>query len=167
MTAARPYLPDPVRAASFIRSELENAGLKVEIVARDFKTHLDDLRNFDFDTAVIGWVGDNGDSDNFLSIFFGSWATKPGSASNYADYQNPEMDDLLLRARVETGNDRRAALYEQALALWRRDLPIIPLVHGDNVAVLRSEVTGFKIQKISDLRLGSVGWNPGGTEVPK
>ena len=40
MSAARPYLPDPVRAASFIRSERENVGLRVEIVARDFNTHL-------------------------------------------------------------------------------------------------------------------------------
>lgn len=163
MSAARPYLPDPVRAASFIRSELENVGLKVEIVARDFKTHLNDLRNFDFDIAVIGWVGDNGDPDNFLSVFFASWATDPGSASNYADYRNAEMDRLLLAARVETVSEKRGELYEQALALWRNDLPIIPLVHGDNIAVLRSEVTGFRIQKISDIRLGTIGWNSAGT----
>lgn len=164
MTAARPYLPDPVRAASFIRSELEKVGLNIEIVARDFKTHLNDLRNFDFDTAIIGWVGDNGDSDNFLSTFFGSWATQPGLASNYADYRNPEMDRLLLQARVETDRRKRADLYGQALALWRRDLPILPLVHGDNLAVLRREVTNFKIQKISDIRLGSVGWDADQTE---
>jgi peptide/nickel transport system substrate-binding protein len=158
MSAARPYLPDPVRAASFIRSELEKVGLKVEIVARDFKTHLNDLRRFDFDIAIIGWVGDNGDPDNFLSIFFASWATEPGSASNYADYRNAEMDRLLLQARVETNLKKRGELYEQALALWRRDLPIIPLVHGDNIAVMRSEATGFRIQKISDIRLGAIGW---------
>lgn len=158
MSAARPYLPDPVRAASFIRSELEKVGLQVEIVARDFKTHLNDLRNFDFDTAIIGWVGDNGDPDNFLSVFFASWATEPGSASNYADYRNGEMDRLLLQARIETNPEKRGEIYEQALAHWRRDLPIIPLVHGDNIAVMRSEVTGFRIQKISDIRLGDIGW---------
>lgn len=158
MTAPRPYLPEPVQATSFIRSELEKAGLRVEIVARDFKSHLDSLRNFDFEVGIIGWNGDNGDTDNFLSIFFGSWATEPGSASNYADYKNPEMDDLLLAARQSVNVDERAALYERALALWRRDLPIIPLVHGDNVVVLRREITGFEMGRVSDLLFGPIGW---------
>jgi peptide/nickel transport system substrate-binding protein len=158
MTAPRPFLPDPVKAASFIRSQLEAVGVRVEIVARDFKSHLDSLRNFDFDCAIIGWIGDNGDSDNFLSVLFGSWATQPGVASNFAGYRNPEMDELLLAARREVDVAQRRQLYERALALWRRDLPIIPLVHGDVVVVLRREVTGFRVQKTGDLWFGSVGW---------
>lgn len=158
MSAARPYFPDPVKAASLIRSQLEAVGLKVEIVSRDFKSHLDSLRNFDFETAIIGWVGDNGDPDNFLSVFFGSWATQPGLASNYADYRNAEMDELLLAARRTIDRAERARLYERALGLWRRDLPLIPLVHGDNIVVLRREVAGFRIQKISDIRLGAIRW---------
>ncbi|MGH8021701.1 MAG: ABC transporter substrate-binding protein [Opitutaceae bacterium] len=158
MTAPRMYLPDPVKATSLIRAQLEAAGMKVEIVARDFKSHLDSLRNFDFDAAVIGWVGDNGDPDNFLSIFFASWATEPGSATNYSNYKNPEMDALLLAARAETDPAERARIYHQVIDLWRRDLPILPLVHGDNLAVTRSEVTHFRIQKIGDLRLGNLGW---------
>lgn len=158
MTNARPFLPDPVKAASFIRAELEAAGLRVEIVARDFKTHLDSLRRFDFDAAIIGWIGDNGDPDNFLSVLFGSWATQTGSATNYADYRDPEMDALLLTARREIDRGKRAALYGRALALWRRDLPVVPLTHGDAIVVLRREVTGFQVQKFGDLRLGPAGW---------
>ncbi len=158
MTAPRMYLPDPVKAASFIRARLEAVGLRVEIVARDFKSHLDALRNFEFDMAVIGWVGDNGDPDNFLSVFFGSWAATPGSATNYAGYRDPGMDRLLLAARAEVDPAARARLYGEVLALWRRDLPIVPLVHGDNIVVLRREVEGFELQRIGDLRLGPTGW---------
>lgn len=158
MSTARPFLPDPTKAASLIRAQLEAAGVRVEIVSRDFKTHLDALRNFEYDCAIIGWLGDNGDSDNFLSTFFGSWATVKGSASNYADYRSEEMDRLLLAARRETDQSARAALYEQAIALWRRDLPIIPLVHGESIAVWRREVTGFQIQKDGNLRLAGLGW---------
>ena len=167
MSAPRAYLPEPVKGASLIRAALERVGVKVEIIAKDFKTHLDITREGTFELAILGWVGDNGDTDNFLSIFFGSWATEPGSASNYADYRNPEMDGLLLQARAETDTNRRADLYGQALALWRRDLPIIPLVHGDNLAVFRSEITDFRIQKISDIRLGFVGWDSGAFTAPE
>lgn len=158
MTAARPFMPDPVKATSLIRAQLEAVGIPVEIVARDFKTHLDALRNFEFDCAIIGWLGDNGDPDNFLSTFFGSWATEKGSATNYSSYKNPEMDQLLLAARRETDRAARAELYERVIALWRQDLPIIPLVHGENIVVLRREITGFRMQKDGNLRFGGVRW---------
>lgn len=158
MNAPRQYFPTPKNVASMVRSDLEAVGLKVDIVERDFATQLHELRNFNFDTALIGWVGDNGDTDNFLSVFFGSWAAEPGSATNYADYRNPEMDALLLAARRAVVPAERAKIYEQALALWRRDLPTIALVHGDNIVVTRRELTNFKVQKIGDLRLGPVGW---------
>lgn len=161
MTAPRPFLPDPVQAASLIRAQLEAVGLPVEIVAMDFKSHLSRLRDHDYEMAIIGWIGDNGDPDNFLSVFFGSWAAEPGVATNYAGYRNPEMDRLLLDGRRETDPVRRAALYREALALWRRDLPIIPLVHGDTIVVMRREVTGFRVQRTGDLQLGGIGWAAG------
>lgn len=164
MTTARPFMPDPVKATSLIRSQLEAVGMRVEIVARDFKTHLDALRNFDFDCGVIGWIGDNADPDNFLGTFFGSWGTRQGSATNYSDYRSPEMDRLLLAGRRESDPARRAAIYEEAIALWRRDLPILPLVHGETIVVVRSEVTDFQIQKDGNLRLAGVGW--AADEVP-
>jgi len=156
MTAPRVYFPDSVRAASLIRRDLEQVGLKVEIVARDFKSHLDLLRHGDFEMGLIGWVGDNGDTDNFLSVFFGGWAAEVGSATNFSFYRNPDMDRLLLAGRREVDTGTRQGIYQDALALWRRDLPILPLVHGEDVVVLRSDVEGFELQRTGDLRLGGV-----------
>ena len=164
MNAPRQYFPVPKNFASMVRSDLEAVGIKVDIVERDFATQLHELRNFNFDTALIGWVGDNGDTDNFLSVFFGSWAAEPGAATNYADYRNPEMDALMLAGRRAVEPEERARIYEQALAVWRRDLPTIPLVHGDNIVVTRRELTNFEVQQIGDLRLGPVGWDAGQAE---
>lgn len=161
MTAPRSYFPDSVRAASLIRNDLEQVGVPVEIVARDFKTHLDTLRHGDYELGLIGWIGDNGDPDNFLSIFFASWAAEEGAASNFSFYKNPEMDELLLAGRRETDTEKRQRLYEEVLELWRSDLPILPLVHGENIVVMQSDVTGFELQRTGDLRLGAVRWDGG------
>jgi peptide/nickel transport system substrate-binding protein len=166
MTAPRPFLPDPVMAASLIRSDLQAVGMRVDLVARDFATHLDILRRGDFEVGITGWIGDNGDTDNFLSVFFGSWAAVPGAATNVSFYENGEMDRLLLAARRETENQARQQLYEQALAIWRRDLPILPLTHGDHIVILREEVTGFELQATGDLRLGAIGWAPDPVRTP-
>ncbi len=156
MNAPRPYLPDPVTAATFLQGQLEALGIPAKVTVLDFKTQLDRLRNGDFEAGMIGWVGDNGDTDNFLSVFFGSWSAVKGAATNYSFYRNERMDTLLLEARQEIDPERRATLYRDALRLWHRDLPILPLCHGDNIVVLRSEFTGFALQKIGDLRLSEV-----------
>ena len=156
MNTPRPYFPDPVTAATFLKGQLEALGLNVKVEASDFKSYLDALRNGDYELGLIGWVGDNGDTDNFLSVFFGSWAAEKGTATNYAFYRNEEMDASLLEARREVNPKRRAQLYAESLRIWRRDLPIIPLCHGDNIVALSSRYEGFKLQMIGDLRLSEV-----------
>ncbi|MBC2606460.1 ABC transporter substrate-binding protein [Pelagicoccus albus] len=156
MNAPRPYLPDPVTAATFIKGQFEAIGVPTKVVSVDFKTQLDLLRNGEFEIGMIGWVGDNGDTDNFLSVFFGSWAAEKGTATNYSFYRNDEMDRLLLTARKTVDSKKREELYGEVLDLWMRDIPLLPLCHGDNIVVLSSDYEGFKLQKIGDLRLSEL-----------
>jgi len=159
--AARAYFPDPQRVASLIRNDWKAAGLKVDVETRDFKSHLQTLRNGDFETALIGWYGDNGDTDNFLSTFFHSRAAQPGSATNFSFYRNPKMDELLDAARRTENPQQRSELYTKALEIWEEDLPIIPLVHAEQLVVMRSEVTGFQLSPTGNIFLGPIGWRPG------
>ena len=164
LNAPRPYFPDPLKIASLIRSDLEKVGLPVKIITRDFKSHLHVMRRGEFDMGLLGWTGDNGDPDNFLSVFFGSWAAKKGAATNISFYRNSEMDVLLLAGRKETDRAQRQKIYEAVLARWALDLPLIPLIHTEQIAVMRREVTGFKLQKTGNIRLGPVGWESLGME---
>lgn len=154
MSDPRPYFPNPQNVAAHIQSELEKIGLPVDVRVRDFKSHLNDLRNGDFELGLIGWMSDNGDTDNFLSIFFGSWEAVRGTGNNYAMYRSEEMDALLQAGRSETDSAKRAEIYEKALQVWRRDLPLLPLIHGDQIILIRSQFEGFELQLVGDLRLG-------------
>lgn len=156
MNAPRLYAPDPVNIISLIREDLKQVGLAVEVEVRDFKNHLHHTRNGRHEIGFLGWMGDNGDPDNFLSIHLASWAAEMGGATNIAFYKDEEMDTLLLEARKTSDLAARQRLYEKALALWRRDLPVLPLVHGENIAVLRSDIEGFVLSKTGDLFLGPV-----------
>ncbi len=162
INAPRPYFPDPAMMASLIRNDLEKVGLKIEIVTKDFKSHLHDTRNGDFELGLLGWSNDNGDTDNFLASFFSSWAANKGTANNISFYVNPEMDGFLLAARAETEPAKRQGIYEKALALWARDLPLVPLVSAVQIVVLRKEVTGFKLSKTGNHFFGPIGWSGSG-----
>lgn len=156
MNAARLYAPDPVKIISLVKEDLKRVGIAVEVDVRDFKNHLHHTRNGRHELGFLGWMGDNGDPDNFLSIHLASWSAKMGAATNIAFYKNEELDDLLLAAR-KTGNlERRQKLYEAVLEIWRRDLPYLPLVHGEDVVVLKSDVAGFTLAKTGDIFLGPI-----------
>ena len=53
---------------------------------------------------------------------------------------------------------RRGHRIAMKLLAPARDLPLVPLVHGESIVVWRSEVTGFQIQKDGNLRFGGVDW---------
>ncbi len=154
----RMYFPDPLRVASLIRSDLERAGLRVEILNREFKSHLHATRRGDFEMALLGWIADTPDPDNFLATFFHSRAAVPGSATNISFYREPEMDRLLERAIAVTDPRARRALYGQALALWARDLPLVPLVQGDQIVVLDRRVRGYVLSPTGNHFFGGVYW---------
>lgn len=159
INAPRPYFPDPAMIASLIRSDLEKVGFKVNIITKDFKSHLHDVRAGEFELGLLGWSGDNGDTDNFLATFFGSWSATKGSANNISFYKNPQMDELLLAGRKETNLAKRQKIYEEALALWAQDMPLVPLVSTEQMVVMRKEVTGFQLSKNANIFLGPVGWS--------
>jgi len=154
----RMYFPDPMRIASLIRADLEAVGLPVEIVNRDFKSHLHITRRGEYEMAILGWIADTPDPSNFLDTFMHSRAAVPGSATNIAFYRNPAMDALLEEAVRVTDVAQREQLYGQALDLWIEDLPLIPLVHGEQITVLRKEVTGYKLHPAGNHFFGPVGW---------
>jgi peptide/nickel transport system substrate-binding protein len=152
----RMYFPDPQRMASLIRSDLEKVGFSVEIVNREFKSHLHTTRRGEFEMALLGWIADTADPDNFLSTFFHSRAAVPGSATNISFYCNPEMDALLEAALVVSDPAERERIYAKALELWARDLPLIPLVQAEQITVLSTEVEGYVLSPSGNHFFGPV-----------
>jgi peptide/nickel transport system substrate-binding protein len=59
---------------------------------------------------------------------------------NYGRYSNPAMDALIGRMKTESGPARQAAITE-ALALYRADVPHIPLHHQMIPWAMRSNLS--------------------------
>ena len=60
-------------------------------------------------------------------------------------YANPEVDRLLTAGRSELDRAVRVELYAQAQAILLDEMPIVPLWHEDNVAVVNRAVVGFQV----------------------
>ena len=116
-----------------------NLGITAEFQQTEFATFLKDLHKGRFQMFDIGWIADYPDPENFLDILFHSEST-----NNHTHYSNPEVDELLVQARVETDTARRYALYNEAEQMILDDAPWVPLwFDGESKLLVKPNVRDF------------------------
>jgi dipeptide transport system substrate-binding protein len=141
MPVQRPYMPDGKRAAELIQQDFAKIGVTAEIYSPEWKEYLATSSPVDHDGAVIlGWTGDNGDPDNFLTALLGCNAVGTG---NRAEWCNKEFDDLIRKATLVTDQAERTKLYEQALVVFKKDAPWATLDHTVVVMPMSKKVSGY------------------------
>ena len=132
----------------------ENLGVRVDpSQGGDPGLFFSDLREGDYQMSVVGWIADYVDPQNFLDIKFHS-----ESGNNETGYSNPEVDDLLERARTEQDEATRLGLYQQAEEIIVQDAPWIPLFHQKTNALIKPNVQDYFIAPfvIPNLRYVSI-----------
>jgi len=144
-TTPRPYLPEPQRIAEAVQADLRAVGIRIALRPLEFGVFLDRLRAGVHPTALIGWVGDNGDPDDFLYTLLDRDAAHVGSAQNYAFWRDPAFHALMLRGQRATDLPTRAAVYARANALVAREVPVLPLVHSPTLLLARRSVGGVVV----------------------
>lgn len=144
MDAAREYFPKPLETAQFIREDLKEINIDLEIKVFDWNKYLTKLHNGEHEIALIGWTGDFIDPDNFLYTMLSSENAKPGLAGNYSFYKSKETDGLLVQARQTTNTVFRRSIYRRLQEIVNYDSPSVPLVHTMPVLAARLSVKGYK-----------------------
>ncbi|WP_079710669.1 ABC transporter substrate-binding protein [Paraliobacillus ryukyuensis] len=138
MDNPRPYMPAPAKIAESIQKNLADVGIIANIQTLDWSTYLEKAKNGEMPTFLIGWIGDNGDADNFLYTLLGT-----GSGNNYSFYSNEAVDKILLEAQAATDDAARADLYKQAQVLIHKDAPVVPLVHYESLMAGSSTLENY------------------------
>ncbi len=115
-------------------------GVEVTFNQRDLSAHYAMLRDDkSHQIARAGWIGDYADPQNFLFL---NQSDNPGF--NYGAYDNPEYDELMGKAAMETDLDKRAALLAQAEGLFLRDVPQIPLLYYSSTSLVSPKLKGWE-----------------------
>lgn len=130
-----------------IKRNLEHLGLAVELKTADSWKH--------FQTTIVGkrpgalyryaWFADFPDPDNFLSVLFHSQ-----SPNNYANYKNPEVDQLLEQAQRESNDVKRIQIYRRAEALIVADAPTVNLVYYTLERLFQPYVRGIALNALGE-----------------
>ena len=117
----------------------KNLGIRTEFQQTEFATFLKDLNKRRFQMFDIGWIADYPDPENFLDILFYS-----DSSNNHTNYNNPEVDALLEKARVETDETKRFSIYNVVEQMILDDAPWIPLWYsGERYLLIKPYVQDY------------------------
>lgn len=142
MPVQRPYMPNARRVAEMFQEDLSKIGVKVEIVSYEWGEYLKKSMDPDHDGAVIlGWTGDNGDPDNFLSVLLSCAAAEDGA--NRSFWCDQDFSDLLDKARQSSDQDERTKLYQEAQKIFKEQAPWATLAHSTVVMPMSNKVTGY------------------------
>ncbi len=123
-----------------IAEQWKKLGIETTQIHTDAKTHFAHLRDGgDFDVARAGWIADYADPQNFLFLL-----ESDAIGLNYARYKNPDYDDLMRRAAIETDADTRSKVLHAAETIFMHDLPYIPILYYGSKNVVSNKLQGWQ-----------------------
>jgi dipeptide transport system substrate-binding protein len=85
--------PNPSLGAQLLQADLREVGIKADIRVIEWGELIRRAKAGEHDLLFMGWAGDNGDPDNFLTPQFACASVESGL--NFARYCNPQLDQLI------------------------------------------------------------------------
>ena len=134
--------PAPAAGAQLLQADLAQVGIKAQIRTIEWGELIRRAKAGEHDLLFMGWAGDNGDPDNFLTPQFSCAAVKSGT--NFARYCDPKLDGLITKGKVTSAQADRSALYRQAQTLIQQQALWLPLAHPQVSVLAAKSVKGYE-----------------------
>ncbi len=146
MPVQRPYNPNARRMAELIQADWAKVGVKAEIVSYEWGEYLKRSADQSREGAILlGWTGDNGDPDNFLT---GLLTCDGVGGYNRSFWCNEEFDEVVLAARRSADQAERKQLYMKAQEIFHEQAPWVTIAHSVVYVPIRAEVENFVIDPL-------------------
>jgi peptide/nickel transport system substrate-binding protein len=138
---------DPVPMGTAIQADLAEVGITVNIETYEWNTFLDRVNpglEGKAAMAEMAWMTNDPDTLPYLALRTEALPENGGFNSGY--YSNPEVDELLEKARTSTDQAERAELYKQMQELVYEDAPWAFVANWKQNAVTTDLVQNFELQ---------------------
>ena len=135
--------PNPSLGAQMLQADLAQVGIKAQIRVIEWGELIRRAKAGEHDLLFMGWAGDNGDPDNFLTPQFSCAAVQSGT--NFARYCDPTLDKLITQGKAGATQAERSKLYQQAQALIQEQALWLPLAHPTAAVLARKSVQGYVV----------------------
>jgi peptide/nickel transport system substrate-binding protein len=127
-------------SAVLIQRRLKEIGISVNIRVLEWASFIGRfIKTGEFDAVVLGW------SLSLDPDQYGIWHSSqqaPGQF-NFIGYNNPKVDQLLERGRLELDPDKRMKIYHAFAATLLEDSPVVYLFAGYGLPAIHKRVKGI------------------------
>ncbi|NVJ59643.1 MAG: ABC transporter substrate-binding protein [Gammaproteobacteria bacterium] len=134
----RSYNPDATKTAELIQQDLRQIGVNAKIITYEVGAFLQKVKAGEHQTAIQGWIADNGDPDNFFASLLSCDATIPGQ--NSAFWCNEEFDAIIKDAQKISDQQHRAKLYQRAQEIFKEQAPWLTIAHTKQNLIVNERV---------------------------
>lgn len=132
-----------------IQHDLRQIGLDIRVRQVAFPVYLaETARRRTVPLFLTGWSADYPDPSNFFDTLFHSRSISDTGSQNRAFYEDPELDALLDRARIEPDRARRMALYAEASREIVADAPWAFVFSNLVTDVWQPYVHGYQVHPV-------------------
>ncbi|MGM0838567.1 MAG: peptide ABC transporter substrate-binding protein [Bacillota bacterium] len=128
------------KTAEYLQAQLQDnlPGFTLELKAVPFAQRLEIEKAVEYDISLSTWGPDYSDPMTYLDM----WVK--GSSANRMDYHNPDLDELVSKARLETDlSARYEMLLEIEKLLLEEDAALVPLYQRGEAILQRSKIKGL------------------------
>jgi peptide/nickel transport system substrate-binding protein len=141
------YGPNSGDEYALVEEQLEADGLfDVSLQSTEWVQYSEDRTSDVYPAYQLGWFPDYSDADNYLTPFF----LTENFLGNH--YDNPEVNDLILKQAVTPDEGERTALIEGIQAKVAEDLSTVPLLQGAQTLVSSADIDGVVLDASFKLR---------------
>ena len=145
-------IPVYAEFASYIASELQQIGIKIQVETVQKSLLLEETAKSDALFFRGSWIADYPDAENYLSVFYGKNPAPP----NYTRYKNSQFDKLYDQALIEKNDSLRWKIYQRADQLMINDAPVVPLWYDMVIRLVKPNVKNFIPNSLNLLELRKV-----------
>ncbi len=128
------------RIAEVMAVQLAQVGIGLEKRSYEWGTFFADIKKGNFQTYTLSWVGIT-DPDIFQYIFHSD--SQPPKGANRGRYENPDVDALIEKSRIETDKETRKELLHKIQYILAEDCVYISLWWADNIVIANEKLKGF------------------------
>ena len=138
-TNPRPYnSANGLALAEAIQGYFKNVGVTATIDSYDWTTYKQKIKAGDYDVCFYGWIGDNGDPDNFMNLLSDSDPTMNVARWDFADFKA-----LINKGLTTPAGDERNKIYTDLEKMAAENSVWLPISHAKTLVGYSSNVKGF------------------------
>jgi len=136
-----------LQMATLIQDDLQNLGIRVQVVSLEFRALLDRVLNSkEYEACILGLGGGDVDPNSDMNVWLstgGSHLWSPGQQKPIAAWE-AELDRLERQQMTTLDRHERKLLYDRVQQIAAENLPLICLVSPNVLVAARQDLGNFK-----------------------